>query len=121
MPTSQEFGNPPPIFTDPIHTAVMPYTDLEGEAIQDANFLGRYFEYCDRSGETCCWCFSSNWKQELDVSNSNPSIEIGSSSERRKPPAGWFESRCRVIKAMDTTRPPSPEEEISAKSSTSVH
>ena len=42
MPTSQEFGNPPSIFTDPTHTAVMPHTDLEGKAVQDAKFLGRY-------------------------------------------------------------------------------
>ena len=57
MPTSQEFGNPPPIFIDPTHTAVMPHTDSEGETAQDAKFSSRYCEYCDRSEETRCCCF----------------------------------------------------------------
>ena len=39
----------------------------------------------------------------------------------RKPPAGWSENRCRVIKKTDTTGPPSPREEISTDSGTSMH
>ena len=38
MPTSQEFGYPTLIFTDPIHTAVMPHTDSEGKVIHDSHF-----------------------------------------------------------------------------------
>ena len=57
MPTSQEFGYPTLIFNDPTHTAVMPHTDSEGEAIHDSKFLGRYCEYCNRRGDTHCWCF----------------------------------------------------------------
>ena len=60
MPTGQEFGYPPLIFTDPNHTAVMTYTDLEGEVKLETNFLGSFCEYCNGSGETCCWCFSSD-------------------------------------------------------------
>ena len=121
MPTSQEFGYPPLIFTDPTHTAVMTHTDSEGEVKHGTNFLGRYCEYCDRSGETCCWCFSSNWEEELDVNNPNPSVKISPSPTVRKPPAGWSEGRCNVIKATNTTRPPLPKEEISSDSGTSMH
>ena len=110
MPTSQEFGKPPLIFTDLTHATVILLTDLEGKAVQDAKFSGRYCEYCNRSEETCCWCFSSDWEQELDVSNPNPSIEISSSSAGRKPPAGWCKCRCKIIKATDAVRIPSPEE-----------
>ena len=39
MPTGQEFGYPPPIFTDPTHTAVMTYTDLKGEVQHGTNFF----------------------------------------------------------------------------------
>ena len=45
MATYQEFGYPTLIFTDPTHTAVMPHTDSEGEAIHNSKFLGRYCEY----------------------------------------------------------------------------
>ena len=121
MPTSQEFGYPTLIFTDPTHTAVMPHTDLEGEIIYNSKFLGRYCEYCIRRGETLCWCFSSDWEQGLDVSNPNPSVEKSSSSAGRKPPAGWSKSRHRVIMATNTTKAPSSKEEISPSSSTSMH
>ena len=90
MPTYQEFGYPTLIFNDPTHTAVMLHTDSEGEAIHDSQFQGRYCEYYNRSRETHCWCFSSNWEQELNVSNPNPSTEISSSSTGRKPP-------CRMV------------------------
>ena len=67
IPTGQEFGYPPQIFTDCTYTAAMTHTDLEGEIKHGTNFLGRYCEYCDRCRETCCWCFSSNWEEGLDV------------------------------------------------------
>ena len=62
MPTGKEFKYSPLIFPDSTHTAVMTHTDLEGEVKHGTNILGRYCEYCDRSGETHCWCFSSDWK-----------------------------------------------------------
>ena len=54
IPTDQGFGYPPQIFTNPTYTVAMTLTDLEEEANQEKNFLGRYCEYCDRCGETCC-------------------------------------------------------------------
>ena len=111
IPTGQGFGYPQQIFSGPTHTAVMTHTDLEGEVKHGTNFLGRYCEYCDRCGETPCWCFSSDWEEGLDVNNPNPSMEIIPSPTVRKPPAGWSKSRHKIIKATDTTRPPSPKEE----------
>ena len=74
IPTGQEFGYPPQIFTDCTYTAAMTHTDLEGEIKHGTNFLGRYCEYCDGCRETCCRCFSSDWEEGLDVNypNSNP-------------------------------------------------
>ena len=86
MPTGQEFRYPTLIFTDPTHTAVMTHTDLEGEVKHGTNFLGSYCEYCNRSGETHCWCFSSNWEEGLDANKPNPSMEISPSPTIRKPP-----------------------------------
>ena len=86
MPTSQEFRYPPLIFTDPTHTPVMTHTDLEAEVKYGTNFLGSYCEYCDRNGETHCWCFSSTWEEGLDANNPNPSVEISPSPTIRKPP-----------------------------------
>ena len=116
LPTGQEFGYPPQIFTDHTYTAAMTHTDLEGEVKHGTNFV--YCEYCNRCGETHCWCFSSNWEEWLDVNypNSNPSMEIISSPTARKPPAGWSESRCTIIKATDKARPPSLKEEVSTDS-----
>ena len=108
MPTGQGFGYPPQIFTDPTHTAVLTHTDLEGEVKHGTNFLGRYCEYCGRCGKTRCWCFSSDWEEGLDVNSPNPSVEIIPSPAVRKFPAGWSKSRCKIIKATDKTRPPSP-------------
>ena len=93
LPTGQEFGYTPLTFTDPTHTAVITNTDSEGEVNHRTNFLGRYCEYCNRSRETCCWCFSSNWEEGLDVNDPNPSVEISPSPTARKPPAGCSESR----------------------------
>ena len=92
MPTGQGYGYPPQIFTDPAYTVAMTCTDLEGEVKQETHFLGRYCEYCNRCGETCCWCFSSNWEEELNVDdpNSNPSLEMIPSPTVRRPP-------CRMV------------------------
>ena len=122
IPTGQEFGYPPQIFTDCTYTAAMTHTDSEGEIKHGTNFLGRYCEYCDRRGETHCWCFSSDWEEGLDVNypSSNPSMEIIPSPAVRKPPAGWSESKCTIIKATDKTRPPSLKEEVGTDSGTSM-
>ena len=121
IPTDLVFGNPPQIFTDPTYTAAVTHTDSEGEVKHETNFLGKYCEYCDRCRETCCWCFTSDWEEGLDANNPNSSMEILPSPTVRKPPAGWSESRCRAIKKTDTTGPPSPREEISTDSGTSIH
>ena len=105
IPTGLVFGNPPLIFTDPTHTVAVTHTDSEGEVKHETNFLGKYCEYCDRCRETHCWCFTSDWEEGLDVNNPNSSMEILPSPTARKPPAGWSENRCRVIKKKDTTRP----------------
>ena len=121
IPTSQGFGNPPPIFTYPTHTVAVTHTDSEGEVKRETNFSGKYCEYCNRCRETHCWCFTSNWEEGLHVNNPNSSVEILPSQAARKSPAGWSESRCSVFKNTDTTRPPSPKEEISTDSGTSMH
>ena len=122
IPTGQQFGYPPQIFTDPTYTAAMAHTGSEGEVKQGTNFLGRYCEYCNRCGETCCWCFSSNWEEGLNINNpnSNPSVEMIPSPTVGKPHVGWSKSRCTIIKATDKTRPPLPTEEVSANSGTSM-
>ena len=86
-----------------------------------SKLLGRYCEYCNICRETHCWCFTSNWEEGLGGNNPNPSVKILPSPTVRKPPEGWSESRCWVIKKTDTTRPPSPKEEISNDSCTSMH
>ena len=121
IPTDLVFGNPPQIFTDPTYTAAVTHTDSEGEVKHKTNFLGKYCEYCNRCRETHCWCFTSNWEDGLDANNPNSSMEILPSPTARKPPEGWSENRCRVIKKTDTTGPPSPREEISTDSGTSMH
>ena len=122
IPTGQGFGYLTQIFTGPIYTTAMTHMDLEGEVKHGTNFLGRYCEYCNRCGETHCWCFSSDWEEGLDVSNpnSNPSIEMIPSPTVRKPPVGCSGSRCTMIKATDKTRSPSPTEEVSTDSGTSM-
>ena len=111
IPTCQGFGNPPQIFTDPAYTMAVTNIDSEGEVKHVTNFLGRYCEYWDRCRETHCWCFTYDLEEGLDVNNPNPSMEILPSPTTRMLPAGWFKSRCTIIKKTDT-RPPSPEEEI---------
>ena len=122
IPTGQGFGYPLQIFTDPTYTVAMTCTDLEEEVKQGTNFLGRYCEYCNRCGGTCCWCFSFNWEERLNVDdpNSNPSIEMIPSHTVRKPPVGWSKIRFTIIKGTDQTRPPSLTEEVSTYSGTSM-
>ena len=121
IPTDLVIGNPPQIFTDPTYTAALTHTDSEGEAKHKTNFLGKYCEYCNRCRETHYWCFTSNWEDGLGANNPNSSMEILPSPTARNPPVGWSENRCRVIKKTDTTGPPSPREEISTDSGTSMH
>ena len=94
---------------------------LEGEVKHEINFSGKYYEYCNRCKETRCWCFTSDWEEGLNANNPNSSVEILLSPTAKKPPAGWSKSRCRVIKKTDTTGPPSPREEMSTDSGTSIH
>ena len=94
--TGQGFGYPPPIFTNPTHTTSTIHTESEGEVKQVRNFLGKYCKFYARCNETCCWCNSSDWEEELinvDDPNSNPSIERIPTPTVRKPPVGW--SVCR--------------------------
>ena len=63
-PTDLVIGTPPQNFTDPTYTAAVTHTDSEGEVTHNTNFLGKY---CNRCGETCCWCFSSDWEDRLDA------------------------------------------------------
>ena len=60
IPTGQGFGYPPQVFTDPTYTAAIIHTDSEGKVKLESKILGRYCEYCNRCGETCCWHFSSD-------------------------------------------------------------
>ena len=76
IPTDLAFGNTPQNFTDPTYTAAVTHTDSEGEVTHKTNFLGKYCEYCDRCGETHCWCFTSDWEDGLDANNPNSSMEI---------------------------------------------
>ena len=121
IPTGLGFENTSQILTDPTHTAAVTHTDSEGEVKHETNFLGKYCEYCDRCGETHCWCFTSDWEKGLDVNYPNSSVEILPSPTARKPPAGWYKNRCRVIKKKDTTRTPLAKGEISTDSGTSMH
>ena len=101
----------------------MTHTESEGEVKQERNLLGRYCEFCDRCGETHCWCFSSNWEEELlDINypSSKPSIERIPSPTVERPPVGWSEFRCRIIKEAEQTRPPSLTEEVITDSGISM-
>ena len=126
MPVSQGFGYPPQVFMDAKYATIVPHTEEEEEQKGKSNFLGRYCEFCNKSGKTYCWCKSSDWDEGLlDVENSisNPSIEKTPSP--RKPPIGWVAHRCRIVMAtrenkqnMETEQagPPLPEEEYHADS-----
>ena len=86
----QGFRYLPQVFTDPRYVATVPHMEEEEEQLDKGKFLGRYCEFCDKCGETYCWCDSSDWEEgSLNVENqsSNPSIEKNPSP--RKPPVGW--------------------------------
>ena len=121
IPTDPVIGTPSQICTDPTYNAAVTHTDSEGEVTHKTNFLGKYCKYYDRCRETHCWCFTSDWEDGLDANNPNSSMEILPSPTARKSPAGWSKNRCRVIKNMDTTGSPSPREEISTDSGSSMH
>ena len=94
-----------------------------------SKFLGRYCEFCDKCGETYCWCNSSDWEEGLlDVENPNSKPSIEKTTSPRKPPIGWAAQRCRVVMAArenrqnierEQARPPSPEEEYNTDSNVS--
>ena len=64
VPVGQGFRYPPQVFTDPKYAAAVLHTGEE-EKEQKSKFLGRYCEFCDKCGETYCWCNSSHWKEAL--------------------------------------------------------
>ena len=122
IPTEPVIGTPPQnLYTPHIHCSCDPCTDSEGEVTYKTNFLDKYCKYCNRCGETHCWCFTSNWEDRLHANNPNSSVEILPSPTARKPPSGWPQNRCRVIKKTDTTGSPSPREDISTDSGTGMH
>ena len=91
VPTGQGFRYSPQVFTDPIYAVTIPQTEEEGEAEQESKFLGRYCEFCDRCGESHCWCNSSDWEEgmlDTERSGFNPSIEKTPSQTVRKPSMG---------------------------------
>ena len=91
VPTGQRFRYPPQVFTDSIYAAAIPHIEEEGEVEQESKFLGKYCEFCDRCGESHCWCNSSDWEEGMlgtEKSGSNPSIEETPSPTVRKHPVG---------------------------------
>ena len=122
VPVGQGIRFPPQVFTDPKYAAVVPHMEEEEEQTGNNKFLGKYCEFCDKCGETYCWCNFSDWEEGLlnvEKPNANPSIEKPPSPTIRKPPAGWAEQRHRVVMAakenrqnieIEQARPPSPEE-----------
>ena len=119
VPTGQGFRHPPQVFTDPTYAVAIPQIEEEGEAEQESKFLGKYCEFCDRCGESHCWCNSSDWEEGMlntERSGFNPSIEKTPSLTVRKPPMGWAAYRHRIVKAAEQARPPSPAEESSIDS-----
>ena len=123
IPTDQEFEYPPQVFSDPTHTAVTTHTKSEDMVKQETKFLGRYCEYCHKGGETHCCCFSSDWEDGLlnvNDPNTKPSIETIPFPTANKPPVGWSEFRCTIIREKDQTRPPSQTADVSTDSGTSM-
>ena len=69
----------------------MPHTEEEGEMEQESKFLGKYCEFCDRCGESHCWCNSSDWEEGMlntERSGFNPSIEKTPITKSQKTPYG---------------------------------
>ena len=63
VPVGQGLRYPPQVFTDPKYAAAVPHMEEEEEQSGNKNFLGRYCEFCNKCGETYCWCNSSHWKE----------------------------------------------------------
>ena len=109
VPAGQGFRYPPQVFTDPTYAAAMPHMEEEGEAEQESKFLGKYCKFCDRCGETHCWCNSSDWEEgvlDTEKSGSTPSIEKTPSPTVRKPPVGWTAYRHRIVRGSRTSKTP---------------
>ena len=78
VPTGQGLRYPAQVFTDPTCAATIPQMEEEGETVQESKFLGKYCEFCNRCGESHCWCNYSDWKEGMlntEKSGFNPSIE----------------------------------------------
>ena len=89
VPVGQGFRYPPQVFTDPKYAAALSHMEgEEGEQAGTSKFLGRYCEFCDKYGETHCWCNSLDWEEwllDVEKPSSNPSIEKTRSPTVRKP------------------------------------
>ena len=123
IPTGQGFRYPPQIFPDSTYMAAVTNTESEGDVELKGKFLGKYCNFCDKCGETHCWCNSSDWEEELitvDDLNSNPSIEMTPSPTVGKPPVGWSRFRHSIIREAELTRPTSPAEGPSINSDISM-
>ena len=122
VPTGQGFRYPPQIFTDLTYAAAIPQMEEEKESELERKCLGKYCKFCNGCGESHCWCNSSDWAEELlytEQPDSTPSLEKTPSLIVRKPPMGWAEYRCRIVKAAEQARAPSPAEEPSTESNIS--
>ena len=100
VPTSQGFGYPPQIFTNPTYTATMTHTESEEEVKQERKFMGKYCEFCYRCNETHCWSNSSNWEEVLinvDDPNSSPSVEKIPSPTNQSVTYSLSYMKCQII------------------------
>ena len=88
VPVGQGLRYPPQVFTDPEYAAAVPQMEEEEEQSGNNKFLGKYCEFFKKSGETYCWCNSSDWEEGLlnvEKPNANLSIEKTPSATIRKP------------------------------------
>ena len=70
VPVGQGLRYPPQVFMDPEYAATVLQTEEEEEGVGNNKFLGKYCEFCEKCGETYCWCNSSDWEEGLlDVKN----------------------------------------------------
>ena len=107
VPVGQGLRYPPQVFTHPEYAAAVPHTEEEEEQSGNNKFLGKYCEFCNKCGETYCWCNSSDWEEGLlnvEKPNANPSIEKIPSPTVGKPPAGWAKQRHRLVQAARENR-----------------
>ena len=61
MPVGQGLRYPPQVFTDPEFAATVPQMEEEEEEVSNNKFIGNYCDTCIKSGETRCWCNTSDW------------------------------------------------------------